>query len=352
MTRQEIYQDTPDHETGLTSSIGGLWPPERASFNRMKAFYTVGLVDSTESLNIVREEFRSCIEEMDNTISRIQFRAIVEGNFLMQQRDFNFFQKHLEAIIPLDEGQLGEKPLLIYFGKNTNIRQPQDEDLKFIKENLRNAIQVERRTVPQIMNKAELNGYSVETLYLPSEPSLREQTIDQLSNLYLRFGWDRPDVEEMIMNPNNLIAVARGEIQIVSAGIAEMANIPIGNNSLRMAEITEAATLNEHGSKGLYTAVSTHLILELVRRSQNQQIFGGEIDLIFGECNGLSAGVLKVVKFQGRAFAAEIGGEFGFPESGMLPQQVPISGAERNTKYNDLFPAFLTRSSLYQMYGR
>ena len=62
-------------------------------------------------------------------------------------------------------------------------------------------------------------------------------------------------------------------------------------------------------------------------------------------------GVLKVVKFQGRTFAAEVGGQYGFPNSGMLPQQVPISGAERNTEYNDLLPAFLTRLQLYALYG-
>jgi len=158
-----------------------------------------------------------------------------------------------------------------------------------------------------------------------------DTSIDQVSHLYEHFGWTMDEVRVLLNNPLNIVAVANFGPSIVSAGIAEIAVIPIGEKTLRIVEITEAATLDKH---------------------QRQSVFGGEIDLVFGECNGLAAGVLSVAKIQGRIFAAEMGALYGFPGSGVLYQQVPIQGPEKHTLYNDLLPAYLTRSSLYKYYQR
>jgi hypothetical protein len=120
-----------------------------------------------------------------------------------------------------------------------------------------------------------------------------------------------------------------------------------GHRNLEIIEITEAATLNEHQNKGLYAAVSTQLMIELAGMMKR----GMPIDLVFGECNGLSQGVLVVAKQQGRQFATEVGSKYGFDNSGILFQQVPISGPERHTSYNDLIPAFFTGDQLFKKYG-
>ena len=117
-----------------------------------------------------------------------------------------------------------------------------------------------------------------------------------------------------------------------------------------MVEITEAATRDDHARNGLYTAVSSTLLLEIAGRSRQGSLLNGEIDVIFGECNGNALGVLKTVKTQGRTLAVEVSESLGFPGTGMLEQHVPISGAPSDTPYNDLFPAYLTRERLYELY--
>src|SRR5690606_36815857 len=135
----------------------------------------------------------------------------------------------------------------------------------------------------------------LEILQLSEDELEYENQVDQMTALYERFGWNRDEVVELLQNPDNIISVAKHEGRIVSAGIAEIASIPIGNESLRIAEITEAATLEEFGGNGFYTGVSAKLLEELARRSKENSIYNGPIDLVFGECNGLSLGVLKAV---------------------------------------------------------
>ena len=61
-TNHEIFQDTPEHQAGMTSSIGGLWPPEKASFNRIKAIDTRGVVTSPQQIGDINMNFvDSCI---------------------------------------------------------------------------------------------------------------------------------------------------------------------------------------------------------------------------------------------------------------------------------------------------
>ena len=135
--------------------------------------------------------------------------------------------------------------------------------------------------------------------------------------------------------------------KVVSAGIAETSIVRFRDgNEFRMAEITEAATDENYQGKGLYTAVAAHLMHELAIRSRENNIFGGGIDLAFGECNGNEPGVLKAVRSLGRTFALEISDSWHLPFKGYLPQHVPIAGAPKSTKYNDLFPTYIGRRDI------
>lgn len=346
----EIYQDTPDHQAGQTSSIGGLWPPEEASFNRIKAVDTRRVHNTFNSaINLIEEidQTRSSIfGNIESGVSRIQFRGVLESKILRELSALPKAQEYIEAIVPLEPRSFSsENPILVYLGSNNSTRLPSDKDLARINENIKAVSPIHRRELSEIFSKLSINGYEVEILQEKGQSE-----IDQLAVLYERFGWSRKDVIELLQNPSNIFSVARLGTDIVSAGIAEIAQIPIEGDTLRMAEITEAATLAGHDGQGLYTAVSASLLIRLEELSSNKQL-GGPIDLVFGECNGLSRGVLKVAKIQGRTLATEVGNHYGFPNSGILKQQVPISGAERNTPYNDLVPAFLTTSRLINHYG-
>ena len=76
---------------------------------------------------------------------------------------------------------------------------------------------------------------------------------------------------------------------------------------------------------------------------------GGELDIVFGECNANAPGVIKTAHLQGRAFALETSNSFRYNGKGVLHQHVPINGLPRKTAYNDLFPAFLTQKELYRV---
>lgn len=347
-------QDVPQHQVGLTSSIGGLWPPEEASFGRVKGFYTNGVISKLEEL----EEFTGTLNkiytqslEETSKITRVSLRAIIEGKEeLMRAAQL---KDSLEVAVNLDGTQDGlNGNWLIYLGLNNPSRRSNPEELSQYIRNVEEAIKVPSRKPGEIFFKTEERGYSLEILSLPISANERNSVIDQMSNLYSRFGWNRGEVETIMDNPANIIGVAKYKDQIVSAGIAESATVPIGKKKLRIVEITEAATLEEHARNGLYTSVSTSLLKEIAHRSRHQRIDGGEVDLVFGECNGNAPGVLRTAAIQGRKFALNTTKEFGFDNRGFLCQHVNIKGSPKTTEYNDLFPAYLTKENLYGLFEK
>ncbi len=125
--------------------------------------------------------------------------------------------------------------------------------------------------------------------------------------------------------------------------------IHLGDGSaLRIVEFTEAATLKSHQGRGLYSAICATLMLELARRSRAGELDGGALDVAFGESSGHDLGVLIAAIRLGRTFSRQVVGERDLPFPGYLPQHVPIAGAPRSTRYNDLFPTFLSRRGLYE----
>ncbi|PIS09264.1 hypothetical protein COT75_02405 [Candidatus Beckwithbacteria bacterium CG10_big_fil_rev_8_21_14_0_10_34_10] len=351
----QINQDVPDSRENveLTSSIGGLWPPQIASFDRLKGIYIPSIIEKEGKLGEFIGQLRrsSLRPEFGNVFSRLSWRMIIDQGLLKDS--VSQLGDYLEAVIPLSETQACfSASALVYVGINHHKRQPLAEEVAGYKENLREICgSQERRLIETVMNRCEDKGYQIGVIDLPKEGKEREEIIDKIHVLYTRFGWRREEVEAILNNPNNIIGIARFGQEIVSAGIAEMAQVPVGENTLRIIELTEAATRLDHARNGLYTAVSAGLLIEIADRSLRGQILDGEVDIVFGECNGNALGVLKTAKIQGRTFCWEIGALFNYPQSGMLPQHVPISGAERQTKYNDLFPAFLTKEKLINIYG-
>lgn len=349
---ENIYQDVPLHKEGETGSIGGLWPPKLSTHRRIKAIFDSTISDGRTFFNFYNEFSRrnnpdgfGVGDEIKAYPTRIQFRAILEAALFRNPTISSAIADNLEAFIPLETSIFGREPVLIYLSANSKSRESNDEDLETIRSNIETASHTERRSVDAIFSRPLVNGYTIEILQ-----DRGAGVTEQIANLYERFGWNIKEVEGMLSEHNNIFSVARIGRNIVSAGIAEVAQVPINGKSFRMAEITEAATLGGHDSQGLYTAVSARLLTELASMSKNNEL-GGNIDLVFGECNGLSLGVLKVAKTQGRTFSTDVGKRFGFPDSGILHQQVPINGAERHTEYNDLIPAFLTTGKLHKYYG-
>ncbi len=352
---EETNQDIPQQQVPLTSSIGGLWPPLEASFKRIKGFYTPKLITNAEELETFVNELYRLKENYlreEKDITRISLRAIIADSIPIPIKK-SLLEDSLEVAFNLKGTQPAfDNSWLVYIGSNDTTREPNPNEINQYIRNVEEARDFAKREPQEIFRRLEEKGYKIRTLNLPEKEEEREIVIDQMSGLYSRFGWNRSDVINILNNQNNIIGIASYKDEIISAGIAEIATIPIGEDKqLRMAEITEAATLEDHARNGLYTAVSTMLLRDLSIRSEKGKIMGGEIDMVFGECNGNATGVLRTAAIQGRTFGTETTSEFGFDKRGFLPQHVPISGASRTTQYNDLFPTYLTREKLYKMFN-
>lgn len=334
--------DMPDHQVGDTSSIGGVGEPVASSWERYKGFYRDGVVNNNTHLSNFLSQFETAKMRLVSEYTRVQHRAVFEAETLAQHR--NELMPVVEAIIPIG-GNFGRNPLLVYASYNKPVRLPDDNDFIRVQQNIQKALNASPRNIAELLGKTHGNGHRIVIL----DNLLRRDrgVVSQVYGLYERFGWGEQEVTGMLGNEDNIIAVAIKGNEIVSAGMGELARIPVGDKSLRIMEVTEAATHWNYQGQGLYTGVSTALLLEAKNRSRHRQIFGGELDLVFGECNGLALGVLLVAAHQGRLFAPVVGEALGFPNTGILKQQVPISGAERNTPYNDLVVTGLTRKALY-----
>ena len=338
----EEEQDVPVLVPGLTSSIGALWPPDEASFERIKGIYSNGIVEDKSSLSEILVQVDAVREGFgDERFTRVSIRAVVDRDFLERSLgEDDGLVEHIEAMFSLEGAQEAfRESALVYFGTNSKSRNSIEIDR--VMENYDAAMNYDFVSPEEVLKRVNDIGYDL--MILEGNPD--DNLVNQVSELYQRFGWAKDQVAEILANPSNIIAVAQKDGEIVSAGIAEMAEVPIGDNTLRIVEITEAATKEEHARRGLYTAVSTTLLKELAGRSVNAEVFGGKVDLVYGECNGLAPGVLKTAKVQGRTFAIENG------FNGYLSQHVPIEGEPKITKFNDLLPAGMTGQKLEEVYA-
>ena len=264
------FSDTPEHQEGQTSSIGSIWPPSENSFERIKAFYNLRPVLSERTLCVLQQRFLRETERLDGKrLSRVQFRTLFSESFLKYCSANDFLQSSFEAVIPLERSHAGEKLVLVYLGQNDPARACSPVDLEAIKFNYTEAIGVQPRSVADILERATSNGFSVEVLDKSQNPT---QNITQLAALYQRFGWNSDEVAKMYSSPQNIIAVARDKGAIISAGLAEIAQIQFGVEPLTLVEITEAATLEGYGNLGLYTAVSTSLLIALADISHRRTL--------------------------------------------------------------------------------
>lgn len=333
--------DVPQHQAEMTSSIGGFGKPERASFERLKGIHE-WVVENQLAMEGFFSEFNTAKKELNGEYTRVQHRGLISIDFLREQVAAGHeWIKYLEVIVPVDE-----QYALVYLSHNTAERLPDSRDEELMHNNLEGMNQAEFKSYSSTIQDAEKKGYSIEILTEQERFGDQQQhTVDQLYELYQRFGWNRNDIVSLCTNRNNIISVAKKNGKIVSAGIAEMAKLSFKYHDtgdmkqVNIVEITEAATADGYTNKGLYAAVSCRLL---------QSLTNTDVDLVFGECNTLSAGVLRVAKAQGRMDALTEMKRWRFFDRGFLIQQVPINDptGTRYSRYNNLLVMWLTRNAL------
>ncbi len=361
--------DAPIHvkgQPGETSSLGLFWPPKETDFHRVKGFYRKAILNPTD-FDAFRQTWDGYLNSprfttdgvesgtgTETNFSRLTMRAVVSDDFLWTNAAE--LRESVEAIIPLEEGSPFAGTSLVYFGANQADRKSDENTMATCEGNLRTALGESPRTPQQMLARAQLNGYDVALTQADHTYSLDDKVAGDLYKLYKPFGWTPDQVLELLNSPQRMLATASKEGEVVSAGIAEMGSVAIEFGSdqqypLDIVELTDAATLVEHEGRGLYSAVSTELLKQLA-----QQYKGSPSSLIIlGESNASALGVLKTARHQGRTFATEVGTAYGYNQSGMLHQHVPIldrgeSLANATHQYNNFFPTFINSQTLYGTY--
>jgi hypothetical protein len=329
-----------DIPTSFVSSIGELvWPPKETNNERLKGIFPNPINDN--------DSLKFLLSELENlpflNCSRITARALISTEVLMNFDRKNPLCHLFETVIPLD-GEVFGNYCLVYLGKNN----PQRKSPKEIVE------QQHKRAVSIFsQNHQERNHYFSDFEILVIDEKMRQdpQIQQMYYQLYSTFGWNEKEVVALINNPNNLlVAVKDGKNgRIVSSGLVEFADINFNGlpTPLKLAEITEAATLKEYRGRGLYQKVSDE-ILRILANQPNPP------DLVFGESNLDAEAVLKIAAKQGRIPAFKTASDFNLPHASMLPQHVAIFQENRpsNYPYNNLMVTYLTQEKLKQLWRK
>ncbi len=346
------FYDTPKGGE-YTSSIGAVvWPPVEASFQRKKGFFGEVIADGNSLINFLRD-FNQL--PFDN-FTRISARVIVNQEILAEYLKLRLETNSLiEAIIHLAGCGISqlEDSSLVYLGKNTDSRRsPRD----ILNQQLQGVREIFGSSLENNFSRSLPDGFEVRLL--TEDDKKNEEICTCYYELYQPFGWTEKEVESLLSSPNNiLVAVFNDKGKVVSSGMAEIGQVlfshPDNLLTFKMAEITEAATLPEYRGNGFYQKVSDEILRVLARMSNPP-------NLVFGELNLDSPGVLKVAARQGRTCAWQTALNLSLePNQGhwFLEQHVPISSGLGNCRredypYNNLMPAWLTQSQLLQRYGR
>ena len=339
--KENGFSDTPEK---YVSSIGSTnWPPEMASFERKKGFYPE-VIESSNYFNNLLSEFANLPFE---EATRISARAIINQNTLGKIID-NPNKYIIETLIPLNGCGIPqlEDCVLVYLGKNHLSRTPPSY---IVKQQLDLAKQIFNNQSQQQRQKIHDNQFSI-TLF--DSNNLTPEVFQQYCHLYSIFSWGPHEIKEMLTASSNIIIYAQKKDsgQIVSSVLAEKGTITIERDgqsiNLSLVEITEAATLPSFRGNGLYQTVSDTLLDYLSQLSSPP-------NLVFGELNLNSPGVLKVAARQNRTPAFYTAEEFGLPHAWFLPQHVTINQGSQtdnqrpeNYRYNNLMIAFLNQNSL------
>ena len=326
-----------------TSSIGPTYPPQESSFGRIKGFEVRFVVDSDEKLKEIETMLESLVKnKMNSEITRVSYRFLCSRKVLRKSK--KFLSKWGESVFSLGGSEDFDGLYVVYAGQNSKQRRSDNSDMKKSSNNIESALRRPRKKFKEIIKRVEDQGYSIESVSHTTR-KIDSNFRSQMVSLYSRFGWSPEEVLDILENETNIIVVAKKNGQVVSAGLAERASVNVNidgkTKELRIAELTEAATVSEHQGKGLYTAVAATLLSSLDKLKLDEKVH-----VAFGECNSLAAGVLKAARDLNRTFAYEDSNKMRLPVKGMLTQHVPIDGPERNTMYNDLYPSYITRKNI------
>lgn len=313
-------------EVNHTSSLGGSWPPQSFTHQRLRGFYDRA-VRNAEDVHCFADAFEEARQATQRhpTIGRLSARAVIRGSLLRQVEAQGV---PVEAALPL----AGHGDMVIgYFGWNKAQREMSAEYLTRHHALLRKASGKARSPAEE----AEDRRFHFRCITPRTPTGLKESLVSAFAPLYEPLGYDKNDTRELLTNPANTIAYLQNEEgRIVSTAMAEHGTMRVrGTAPVRAVEITEASTHPDFRGQGLYRTVSAWLIRSLLAERRAGRM---PIDVLYGESNLAIPGVVIAAAQNGRTFNTTDRRRFGIvsPAFGVLPQNFSIQGNE-NRRYND-----------------
>lgn len=340
---QREYDPGDTMATAEASSVGrAVWPPEEATEQRKKGILN-RVLETADDLSSIITEFQNM--PFDEATTRYTARIFVTDSLLKRKDIKAAICEYVEAILPLASCGIPdlEDCCMVYIGKNADTRKadPQElqHQLKFAKE----VYSGESAS----KEKNSVNGYRIEQVADEMKKDANLQ--HQYAELYQAFGWNEDQVVELLTNHSNTLVAAFDGDRLISAGMAERAELTIERNSrllpFVMYEVTEAATVEEYRGKGLYTSVAKKIMRILAN---------GDANIVYAESNLSAPGVLLAGQRQGRRSAVQSAELFGYPPRS-LEQHVRISGGSHDQRppqeKNNLIVTWMTQSEVQRVYG-
>lgn len=306
------------------SSIGATWPPAVASNQRLRGFYTEGVITNQQEADAVTNHVESAVDDMLNSVdlSRLSVRVVSEIGALAR---LGFHRAHIEAALPIR----GTGLVIAYVGINRAGRGMSADRLA--------AHQGLLKTVTQQAHKAQHPTIDVRILDQQDSAHL----VPAFKELYGSFDYDDSDTKQLMSDDSNVIAYHQVDDVIASTAMAEKANVEIrGLGELTLVEITEASTHPEFRQRGLYRAVSGYLIQHLISLHRDGAL---NIDALYGESNLSMPGVVIAAHQNGRRFSYFDRDYLGCHNLsfGILPQNFSVADGTETRRYNDFAVSYV-----------
>ena len=314
------------HKRYSTSSIGAVWPPTFATYNRLRGLYPES-VDTRSQMSRFIQEFTYYREMAQlSSIDRSTIRYVGSTEFLHLLPESAI---QIEGVIPL---ACTHSHYLIYTRWNSPTRTAATERVDRHRNLLEQTRSQQIRT-NNIETVAESLGLRIQLLTRTTAPSRRASEIPRFSDIYRAFGRSEQDAAELVLDVNNTIAyLVAPDGTIVCTTLVEQARIPIaGHGMLNLYEVAEGATRSDYQGRGLYRGLSAFLI-DIIRDESS-----APIDAIYGECNLSAPGVVYAARQNGRRFVYEDRHLYDItsPDFGILCQNYKVHDGEESWGYND-----------------
>jgi hypothetical protein len=320
-----------------------LWPPARdstPSVSALRGVWSDGQGFERPPLHD-RASVQWFLSDFDATwneasqfgATRLHLSTMVTENGLLTLRHQSYGQEIVEAVTPLDPKHSREKMYWVQFGLNTTLRNGKTLSQSEVCQKVGELKQEKPWTFNKIHERVP-KEYSFEEL-----EEATDNDLDDLMLLWERFGCTPQEVELFVESPYSYIRVARHNGRIVASARLELTPFTQASQHFQCAEHTDAATLTEHEGNGLYAALlaQTQMWLSLLQKPP---------DIMYGVSNVDQPAVLRLARRVGRKFAVHDGQKLGFPNSGILRKDSPISVQDGEPDFRDLLMSYHTPLSL------